>query len=150
MPLLNSKSERDSVLHSLVRERENGNAQIEFIGVVVALIIPIVFLIVSLSTVHAAKLASASGAHGVARSYALTGTDSDAKEIASLALKDHGFSSETLKINISCSDSCVAGGIVSAQVSFKFAVPGLGWTQQKPLQAKSFGYSYRGEMVAND
>lgn len=129
-----------------------GNAQVEFIGVVLMLLIPIVYATVSFSHLQAAQYAVSASAHAVARSYALHGSKDDSQTIVSLALEDQGISvkPEHIKVSVSCPDECSEGQIVTANVKYAVAIIGLGWTGTTQVSVKASGSSYRGVMQLVD
>ncbi len=76
-------------------QRDGGSALVEFLGWAVVLLIPIVYLILTLTQLHAGKFAAASAAQGAARAFVTSQDVESAYQRASLstriALDDQGF-----------------------------------------------------------
>ncbi len=112
-------------------QREDGNALIEFVVLSAALLIPSLYLVLTLGNVQAAVFAADTISRDVARIHAIE-TDPDraaqrAAEHTAMVLEDHGLPADQVW-EISCSeDPCATpGGIVTAQVRIAVPVPGLG------------------------
>lgn len=139
-----------------IRENpESGNAQVEFIGIVVVLLIPILYFMVTMSRVQAANLAATSAAHAIARNYALAAepaaSDSVNTLIATLAFQDQGFepTSTSLDFEVGCQTTCSEDAVVTASVTYALKLPLLSWLPGS-VEISSAGYSYRGEMRASE
>ena len=111
--------------------KEDGNAIIEFVVLSAALLIPSLYLVLTLGSVQAAVFAADTISRDVARIHA-TDTDPEraarrAAEHTAMVLEDHGLSAVDVW-QISCSeDPCATpGGMVTAQVRIPVPVPGLG------------------------
>lgn len=111
--------------------REEGNALVEFVVLSAALLIPTLYLVLTLGNVQAAVFAADTISRDVARIHA---TDPDSERAAyraarhtEMILEDHGLPA-TEVATISCSeDPCASpGGTVSVQVRIPVPVPGLG------------------------
>ncbi|WP_394216864.1 hypothetical protein [Brachybacterium vulturis] len=110
---------------------ENGNALVEFVVLSAALLIPSLYLVLTLGNVQAAVFAADSISRDVARIHA---TESD-PELAveqmarhtDLILEDHGLPTGDV-VTLHCTeDPCATpGGTVTAQVRIPVPVPGLG------------------------
>lgn len=120
-------------LHGTARHllREDGNALVEFVVLSVALLIPSLYLVLTLGAVQSAVFAADVIARDSARIHA-TETDPDRAEArarghARLVLADFGLATEDV-VQLSCShDPCATpGGTVTAQVNIPVPVPGLG------------------------
>jgi hypothetical protein len=128
-----ARSRRD-ILPGGVRHRledERGNALVEFVVLSAALLIPTLYLVLTLGSVQAAAFAADTIARDAARIHA---TESDPERAAARAsrhmemvLEDHGLP-VTDVVELSCSeDPCATpGGIVTARVRIPVPVPGLG------------------------
>ena len=110
---------------------EQGNALVEFVVLSAALLIPTLYLVLTLGSVQAAAFAADTIARDTARIHA-TETDPDradarASRHMELVLEDHGLPVSDV-VDLSCSeDPCAtAGGIVTARVRISVPVPGLG------------------------
>lgn len=112
-------------------EDEQGNALVEFVVLAAALLIPTLYLVLTLGNVQAAAFAADTIARDAARIHA---TESDPDRAAArasrhmeLVLEDHGLPPGDV-VELSCSeDPCAtAGGVVTARVRIPVPVPGLG------------------------
>ncbi|MGP9538967.1 TadE/TadG family type IV pilus assembly protein [Brachybacterium sp. AOP43-C2-M15] len=110
---------------------EDGNALVEFVVLSAALLIPCLYLVLTLGNVQAAVFAADTISRDVARIHA---TESDpglaavrSARHAEMVLEDHGLSAEDVVV-ISCThDPCAtSGGTVTAQVRIPVPIPGLG------------------------
>lgn len=113
-------------------ERERGSAAIEFLLGGVLLLIPLLYLIVALSQLHGASLATEGAARQAARVYVTANTPAQAQSRAEaavvLALADYGISPHDAKISISCQPAgrCLTpGALVTVQVEVMVQLPVL-------------------------
>ena len=123
-----------SALSARIRRRlqqEQGNALVEFVVLSAALLIPTLYLVLTLGSVQAAAFAADTIARDAARIHA-TESDPDratarASRHMEMVLEDHGLP-VTDVVQLSCSeDPCATpGGIVTARVRIPVPVPGLG------------------------
>lgn len=107
---------------------DEGTAPIEFIFGSVVLLIPLLYLIVSLAQVQAGAYAAQSTAIDAARSAARhpAGAQQTAHEIGSLHFADHGLDGADWEIDLHCSGSCTAAGTpVTATVVARIPIPGI-------------------------
>ncbi len=111
--------------------REDGNALVEFVVLSAVLLIPALYLVLTLGSVQSAVFAADIIARDSARIHA-TDADPDraqarARNHAHLVLADFGLGAQDV-VRVSCSDDpCVTpGGTVTAEVSIPVPVPGLG------------------------
>lgn len=111
--------------------REDGNALVEFIVLAAALLIPALYLVLTLGSVQSAVFAADIIARDAARIHSLEEDPGRAQqrsaEHARLVLEDFGLSAQDV-LEITCSeDPCAtAGGTVEARVRIPVPVPGLG------------------------
>jgi Flp pilus assembly protein TadG len=113
------------------RPRDSGSAAVEFATIGVLLLIPLVYLVVTLGRIQAGSLASASAARSAAR--ALSAAPSDlvgrdrARAASALAVTDQGFAADdaTLTLNCSASPCLTPGARVQAQVIVRVRLPGI-------------------------
>lgn len=119
-----------SVLPARLRADE-GNALVEFVVLAVALLIPSLYLVLTLGAVQSAVFAADVLARDAARIYAVetdpgTAAERTARHSA-LVLEDFGLAPGDV-VDIACSeDPCSAsGGLVTATVRIPVPVPGLG------------------------
>lgn len=111
--------------------REDGNALVEFVVLSAVLLIPALYLVLTLGSVQSAVFAADIIARDSARIHA-TDADPDraqacARDHAHMVLADFGLGAQDV-VRVSCSDDpCVTpGGTVTAEVSIPVPVPGLG------------------------
>lgn len=111
--------------------REDGNALVEFVALAVILLIPSLYLVLTLGSVQGAVFAADVIARDAARIHA---TEPDAaraeartRAMVRMTLEDHGLSAQDA-VTIRCSKQpCSApGSEVTADVSIGVAIPGLG------------------------
>lgn len=90
---------------------DSGNAVIEFIVIVVALIMPMTYIVVAASQVHAAAMASEHAVREAARAFTMSETVAGAQfaatQAASFALSDHGIDMPSQALTIRCSQVCL-------------------------------------------
>ena len=110
---------------------ENGNAVLEFVVLSAALLIPALYLVLTLGNVQAAVFAADTISRDVARIHA-TEPDPGRAAVRSshhtqMVLEDHGLPAGDV-VEIECSeDPCsTPGGTVTARVRIPVPVPGLG------------------------
>lgn len=143
---------RQNCLARLDRNHEAGNAPVEFIGVVIAVIIPVLMILVGVSQVQAARLAAESAASESARMYALSrdfgSAGETAQRTATLAFEDQGLSttSSNPRIEMSCPRTC-AGEMVTSRVRYTVKLPLLGWLPVARVSVNAVGTSYSGQYV---
>ena len=111
--------------------REDGNALVEFVVLGVALLIPCLYLVLTLGSVQSAVFAADVLARDAGRTHAVeqdptTARDRTARQTR-LVMEDFGLEPADV-VTISCSESpcSTPGGLVTAQVRIPVPVPGLG------------------------
>lgn len=110
--------------------QEEGNAQVEFIGWVVMVLVPVVYLVVALAGVQAASFAVDSAAQSAARTLS-THPGAKGSELARasvyLALSDQGVEAERAlgALSLDCERPGCAGGHAVARVSVGVDLPVL-------------------------
>ncbi|PFG33687.1 pilus assembly protein [Sanguibacter antarcticus] len=115
-------------------EQDSGSALVEFLGAAVILLIPTLYLVVTLGRVQAATFASEGAAKEAGRAFSLAGSVADgsrrAEAAVGLALADQGFSSISPAgaLTVSCSTVvCLEpGSDVTTTVRVDVTLPGLG------------------------
>lgn len=111
--------------------REDGNALVEFVVLGVALLVPSLYLVLTMGSVQSAVFAAEVIARDAARIHAVTTDPTEAAarehEHVRLVLEDFGLEA-TDPVTITCSDEpCAApGGKVTATVAIPVPIPGLG------------------------
>ncbi|MHA7238270.1 hypothetical protein [Arthrobacter sp. TMS1-12-1] len=108
-----------------VRE-EHGSAVVEFVFLGVLLLVPVVYLVLTVGRLQGGSFAVVGAADQAAKVYvdATTPQDADARarEAAGLALADFGFSPEEAAVDITCSEDCLGPG-TSVTVVVRLDVP---------------------------
>ncbi|MEZ0447349.1 pilus assembly protein [Cellulomonas sp. ICMP 17802] len=109
---------------------DRGSSVVEFLGLSLVLLVPLVYLVLVLSRVEAATFAAEGAAREAARTFVVA-DDSDegaARAIAAagIALRDQGFDDDPAgALTLACSASpCLApGGDVSARIDVRVPLP---------------------------
>lgn len=110
---------------------ESGNAIVEFLGITVILLIPLVYLVLVLAKIQGATFAAQGAAKDVGRAYVLSESIDDAELRASLAfelaLANQGFAADEGTLSLTCgqADCLAAGGTISAVVTVPVSLPGV-------------------------
>lgn len=121
---------------------EAGSAVVEFVFLGLLLLVPVVYLVLSVGQVQAASFAAVGAADAAAKTYAsapdvATGEER-AAAAAELALDDFGLGSDVMRLEISCPEKCLqAGTTVTARVFVNVPLPGLGWADASAVQVDS-------------
>ncbi|ABY23091.1 conserved hypothetical protein [Renibacterium salmoninarum ATCC 33209] len=108
-------------------ERESGSAMIEFVFLGLILLVPVVYLIITLGQLQAGAFAVVGAADQAAKVY-VTAPESgsaqgQAEQAVQLAMHDFGFRAEDVTLQINCDPAdCQSSGSV-VKVSVKVAVP---------------------------
>lgn len=115
---------------------DEGSAVVEFLGVALVLLVPIVYLVLVLGRVQAATFAIDGAAREAARAIVTAddAEDAAARAVAAvgLALGDQGVDVDPAAVTVvSCDGECLApGSTVTVQVAVDVALPGIpGWLQ---------------------
>jgi Flp pilus assembly protein TadG len=110
---------------------ERGSSTLEFLTVGLLLLVPLVYLILTVSALEAGAFSAEGAARQAARVYALSGTESEARDSArravEFALDDFGADPDSAKVDISCTpapDDCLTRrGYVTVTVAVRVALP---------------------------
>lgn len=118
---------RARVLGGLLRE-ERGSAVVEFVFLGVLLLVPVVYLVLTVGQVQGGSFAVVGAADQAAKVFVDARTpqeaDARAREAARLALADFGFAPEQAVVDIACSDECLApGSTVTVVVRLEVPLP---------------------------
>ena len=115
---------------------DEGSAIVEFLGVAVVLIVPVVYLVLVLGQLQAAAFAVDGAAREAARAI-VTADDADtaaerATAAVDLALADQGIAGDLGVLTVECTAACLQPGTaVTAHVAVEVALPGVpGWLQE--------------------
>jgi hypothetical protein len=104
---------------------------VEFITVGMLLLLPMVYLVLTLGRVQAASFAVDGSAREAARAYVTAASDADGTQRAEAAVRlgvvDQGFSSGAARLSIECSaDPCLdPGATVIARTRLRVTLPGV-------------------------
>lgn len=107
---------------------DSGSAAIEFIFASLILLVPLVYVLLSLSQVQAGAYASNAVAIQASRAAAMYPEHAQdyAEEIVDLAKADYGIEDADLAVAFSCTESCdTAGALVTATVTTRIPFLGL-------------------------
>ncbi|MGO1316412.1 MAG: pilus assembly protein [Cellulomonadaceae bacterium] len=110
---------------------DTGSAVVEFLGVAVVLIVPLVYLILILARVQAASFAADGAARDAARAYARAADAvqgaSRAATAVDMAFVDQGFAPGEARLEVVCSAAqcLVPGSSVEARVAIEVTFPGV-------------------------
>lgn len=110
---------------------DRGSASLEFITAGMILLVPLVYLILTLSAVQAGALAAEGAARQAARVFVQSGSVESAEEAASravdFALADYGITPEQAHVEVSCEpaprDCLRRRGFVTVSVRVAVALP---------------------------
>jgi len=114
----------------VLRGHDEGSAIVEFLGVSLVLLVPLVYLVLVLGRLEAAEFAAEGAAREAARTYVVADTSAEgathAAAAAGIALRDQGFDDDpTEALTLSCSSTpCLApGGDVAARIDLRVPLP---------------------------
>ncbi|WP_231554536.1 hypothetical protein [Arthrobacter sp. L77] len=93
---------------------ESGSAVVEFVFLGVLLLVPVVYLVLTVGQLQGGSFAVVGAADQAAKVYVDATTpqeaDARAREAARIALADFGFGPEQAVVDIACSDQCLTPG----------------------------------------
>lgn len=157
--LLRSRSPRPDDLHGscspdagmTASTAETGSAALEFIGLGVILLVPLVYLVLALGAIQGQMLGVESAARHMARtmSAAVDGADASARADAAVrsAIEEYGMDPGSVAVDIRCAPSGAAcpsaGATVVVTITAKVALPlvpsvfGLDRVGSVPVQSSS-------------
>ena len=110
---------------------DSGNAVVEFLGLAVTLLVPLVYLVLVLGRLQAGTFAADAASREAARVYATSTTPDSGRAITAvgLALRDQGFDADPARaLQLGCSARCLAPGsdveaVVQVRVPLPFVPP---------------------------
>ena len=110
---------------------EPGSAALEFVTLGMVLLVPMVYLVLTMAAIQGGALAAEGAARQAARVYVESGTPSEAQAAAlralEVALADHGVESPDADLSISCTprpDACLTRrGLVTVTVDLTVPLP---------------------------
>jgi hypothetical protein len=112
-------------------QADRGSASLEFLGVGLLLLVPVVYLVLTLAALQAGGLAAEGAARHAARSFVLAGTAEEAaarvERAVELTLADYGIDPASAEIGIACAPdpgSCLSRrSLVTVTVGIRVALP---------------------------
>lgn len=107
---------------------EDGSAVVEFVFLGVLLLVPVVYLVLTVGQLQGGSFAVVGAADQAAKVFvkAPTAGDADARarEAVNIALADFGFDRERATVDITCSEQCLApGSMVTVTVRLDVPLP---------------------------
>ncbi len=120
--------------HPLLRRLRNeasGSASLEFLGVGLLLLVPIVYLVLTLAALQAGALAAEGAARHAARSFVQAGTPEEAatraERAVELTLADYGIDPAVAEVRVACAPdagTCLARrSLVTVTVGIRVPLP---------------------------
>jgi hypothetical protein len=121
----------DEIRTGPVSTDETGTASLEFITAGLVLLVPLVYLVLTMSALQGAAFAVEGAARQAARVFVESATEAEAREGArravEFALADYGFDADDVAVQISCRpdpDACLTRrGFVTVDVSTSVTLP---------------------------
>ena len=110
---------------------DGGMALVEFIGIAIVLMIPLIYLASIVALVGRATVAADAGARAATRIFVVSATEASARKNAKAVLgrvvADHGLSNATTKMSLTCaSKPCLTlGSVVTISVAITQPLDGL-------------------------
>jgi Flp pilus assembly protein TadG len=103
------------------RRSENGSALVEVVWLGILLLVPLLWIVLSVFEVQRGAFAVTSAARSAARAYALAGTDAAGQEQARAAIRqalaDQGGDDRDFRFTVSCDGPChEAGSMITVRV----------------------------------
>ena len=114
-----------------MNRHDDGSAMIEFTYLGVLLLVPLIYVVLSVLAVQRAAFAVTAASRDAGRAFvtAPAGTDGEtrAEDAARLVLRDHGLTLPPGALQITCSaDPCLTpGGVVHVDIRYVVALPGF-------------------------
>ncbi len=113
--------------------QDRGSASLEFITVGMVLLVPLVYLVLTLAAIQAGAYAVESAARQAARVFVqspgTTSASASASTAVAFALADHGIGTESAVVSVTCHprpDVCLTRqGFVTVDIDLSVALPGI-------------------------
>ncbi|WP_040165638.1 TadE/TadG family type IV pilus assembly protein [Microbacterium gorillae] len=105
---------------------EAGSASLEFLLVGVLLLVPLVYLVITLAQVQQQTLGVESAARNVARVIAGGAADGSAEAIVAGAVEEYGMDRDALEVSVTCAPAGAcprAGAIVTVRITTIVPIP---------------------------
>lgn len=112
-------------------DRDRGSAVVEFIGLGLLLLVPVIYLVLTVARVQAGSFAVVAAAEQAGQAVSvLESRELDrtgVHDVAAVAAQDHGFAPQDLTLSVSCSDgSCESpGAVATVHASLGVTLPGM-------------------------
>lgn len=126
-------------------EAERGSAVVEFVFLGTVLLVPVVYLIITVGQVQGASFAVIGAADQAAKVFAAADSpaagQARAEQAVAIAVADHGFGSTDASVSISCSSSpCLEpGSTATVSVSLRVPLPFVPAIAGVPASAATVG-----------
>lgn len=120
---------------------EQGSATVEYLGVVIALMLPFVYFVIAFTAVQSAQFGVVGAAQQAGRAFVQARSESLAEfaavRAAAIAGRNHGLVITEEQISIQCDQTpCLQpGSVVSISVRTSVPVPYAAWLGRIPLRA---------------
>ena len=102
---------------------ERGDASVEFLGILVVLVIPVLYIVLAVGQVSAGAMAVDAGAREAARILAEdSARESDASHAVALIVEDFGIAAQA-DVVARCEGCEACGGVVEVQVGVRVPLP---------------------------
>lgn len=116
-------------MRSSPHQGEDGSAVVEFLAATLILVVPLIYLVLTLAQLNAATFAASSAAREAGRIIATSGDSVDvatARDAVVLIFSDHGIEvSESTVLSVQCSNGCNPGEqaeiVITARIPLPFA-----------------------------
>ena len=114
-----------------VRRGDNGSAVVEFVTLGMLLLLPLIYLVITLGRVQAATFAADGSAREAARAYVTATSSGDGEARAGAAVRlgtmDQGFDAEDSSLVVECThDPCLTPeGRITTRVEIDVVLPGV-------------------------
>jgi len=113
------------------RRDDDGSAVVEVVWLGVLLLVPLLWIVLSVFEVQKGAFATSAAARAAGRAYALAPTDAEGKhraeQAARQALADQGLSGAPLTVTVTCrsaGSSCHSGGaVITVRISSRVDLP---------------------------
>ena len=112
------------------RRDDDGSAVVEVVWLGVLLLVPLLWIVLSVFEVQKGAFATSAAARAAGRAYALAPTDAEGKhraeQAARQALADQGLSGAPLTVTVTCrsAGSCHSGGaVITVRISSRVDLP---------------------------
>ena len=105
-------------------DAERGDAVIEFVGLAVVVLIPLIYLVLTLAAIQGAALATQSGAREAERILAAEPTQTELAQVAvNHIVADQGVRADTATLTMDCEGPCGGSGAATVTVSTRVRLP---------------------------